>query len=300
MKKKLLVLVTLFITLYSVAYSQISKSIIDTTKVWSYVVVNGTASPNIPIHYRYEENRIGEEVIVNDTVYRRIFSYGIDCLIREENGVVYSRRGMPYYNEVDYVGDVAIYNFNFNVGDSMNYYLNDHGTIIPFTFYVYRVDSINIDNTWLKRIYFDDGDIWIEGIGSMGGFNRVELAFTDGGAYEAYTEYKLTCLHQNDELMYVFNNNYPECGTRVGLNDIQDDDFSVNIYPSIVDDYLNIESSVYPLQIRIIDIFGREVYGGRSYGKNVINCKSFNNGVYYFISQNKNKKIKTCKFVVSK
>lgn len=299
MKKKLLVFAILLLALNSVVYSQFSKYIIDTSKVWSYVVVSQTEAPYIPTTYRYTEMRIRDEVSFNDTLYRRIIAFGMNSMIREKDGIVYSRRSIPYTEDIFQQEDVVIYNFNFNVGDSMNYYYYDHGTIIPYTFYVSRVDSINIDNTWLKRIFIGN-DVWIEGVGSIGGFNWAELVFADGGYYGSYTYNVLTCIHQNNNLIYTFNDTYPECGTRVGLNDVEGKEFFANIYPTIVKNYLTVESSVYPLKIRIMDILGREVGKETVSSKKEINCSNLDKGIYNFIFEKGDGRIKTCKFVVSK
>lgn len=65
-----------------------------------------------------------------------------------------------------------------------------------------------------------------------------------------------------------------------GLKDINNDNIQVKVYPTIVDITLNIESSDYPLNLSIVDIFGREVFYERILSGRKIDCSKFEKGIY--------------------
>lgn len=64
-----------------------------------------------------------------------------------------------------------------------------------------------------------------------------------------------------------------------GINDI--DNNKINVYPTIVDNILNIESQNNKLILSIIDIFGRQVFSEKLSVNKSIDCSNLKSGVYF-------------------
>lgn len=77
----------------------------------------------------------------------------------------------------------------------------------------------------------------------------------------------------------------------IGLEDIEDDNMQVTIYPTLVDNMLNIESSQYPLCLSIVDVSGREVFSKIILSYQSINCNNLKRGIYYCIFRSKEKNV---------
>ena len=67
-------------------------------------------------------------------------------------------------------------------------------------------------------------------------------------------------------------------------------EISVKLYPTIIDDVLNISSTDYPLNITLIDLFGREVLKETLFYDKTINTSSLKSGYYTCKLNSKNNK----------
>ncbi|MBP1629234.1 MAG: hypothetical protein H6Q15_127 [Bacteroidetes bacterium] len=65
-----------------------------------------------------------------------------------------------------------------------------------------------------------------------------------------------------------------------GLKDINNDNIQVKVYPTIVKNILNIESSGYPLSLSVVDAFGREIFSETLSSNKSINCNHLKTGTY--------------------
>ena len=184
--KKFFLLLALAVAGIMQSHAQVSKNIVDSTKVWNNweVVTNGIRTNSYKIS--------SEQVELNEILYNKVlqqyhsdflldedFSYkGI--LIREDSGKVY----ILFEQQPD--TELLLYNFN---AEKDSYYKIPYiarGILSTDSFEDYKngfvvtsVDSIEIDNQQLKRItlnptsdnceYYEQIQ-WIEGIGSTMGF----------------------------------------------------------------------------------------------------------------------------------
>lgn len=105
--------------------------------------------------------------------------------------------------------DILLYDFNAQAGDSLGWKV--------YSAKVIQVDSFQLTNgEWRRKIIFDDGEYWIEGVGSLFGlFGSYQPPPFEGA-------YFLNCFRQNDELLLE---SLPVMGTDcdhiyTGINDL--------------------------------------------------------------------------------
>ena len=148
---------------------------------------------------------VGSETI-NDTIYRVVHTINcfappvteneFFCLIRQEGDSILLR-----YDDREYL----MYDFGLEVGDTFDRYLcfsegaigpGNLGTDTPLaTSTVTDVDTIEIISDSRRRIFLED-DIWIEGIGSVYSFAKMDYCITD-------VSDNLECFHRNAEQEYT-------------------------------------------------------------------------------------------------
>lgn len=280
--KRIIIIIALVLPMIS--FSQVNKSIIDTTKTW----YNGVSTMTGEYTNVY---KIKQDTLIENKSYNIVYqSYSGDSnysensrlifFVREDSNRVFIREN-GYLNPIS--DEYLVYDFNLNKGDTITVPLILGGHI--YSSYLLEkglmtidsVDSININGTLLKRLFISSsycyiyGEQWIEGIGSTQGL-------FEAGALIDLGKGKLNCLYQGDTLIY-HRGDSPNCIVNVGLEDI-DNGISVRLYPTIVNDALNISSSSYPLNISIIDLFGKEVLKETLYYDKAINTSSLKSGFY--------------------
>jgi len=201
----------------------------------------------------------------------------------------------PQYSTEEYL----LYDFSVNVGDTVSFYTL-WGERYPHmkTQVVESIDSILIDSHYRKRINFNtwywNQDSWIEGIGSTQGlFFAGSFDMVDG---MDWTE--LLCVHIDDKVIYQIDDDCyrPPWGNRIDENKKE----AFKIYPTVVDDFLYIETDKNSRHVdyKIINTQGQIMDSG-VLTSNAINVANLSKGFYLIvISDNASKKnIKTGKFV---
>lgn len=280
--KRIILIIALALPFISL--SQVNKSILDTSKTW----YNGVSHLNGKYTNIY---KIKQDTLIESKSYNKVYSYYSEdsnyleygrliFFVREDSNRVFIREIIyPYTISEEYI----VYDFNLNKGDTITVPVILGGDI--WSSYSYNrglitidsVDSVNINGTLLKRLFISseycyiEGEQWIEGIGSTQGLFEAGTVI-DGGTGI------LNCLYQGDLLIY-HRGDSPNCIINVGLEDVNND-ISVKLYPTIIDDVLNISSTDYPLNITLIDLFGREVLKETLYYDKTINCNTLKSGYY--------------------
>lgn len=140
----------------------------------------------------YNEIRVQGEITYDDIVYQNIGGFPVRAI------------GKQIVASIDDVGEVTLYNFGLNVGESLM-------TLVPYGDGSFRlapekviaVDTITLLNgTQARRQTFDDGLIDIEYIGASTGdfFRRIDLFMpvVEGS-------YRHLCCSVGDELLYEFS-----------------------------------------------------------------------------------------------
>lgn len=271
MKKGILLLTLVILSINT--FAQINKSIVDTTKVWSTIY---TYTPYIVRTYKY---KFSGDSMINGLKYYKVFQTSLH--VNDENNYSFSGIYLREDSNIVYCFEAGtesvLYNFNLNKGDSISLISRRIGEVVGAHLSVVdSVDTISINNTELKRIHLlnlgGSREILIQGIGNLSGL------FESGKYFELSSG--LACLEQAGELIYK-NDYYDNCYEFVGLEDINNDNIQLKTYPTIIDNTLNIESSEYPLNLSIVDIFGKEIFSEKILSNRKIDCSNLKAGTYF-------------------
>ncbi len=288
MRKTLFILFLSLIGLSSKdTYSQINKYLLDTTKQWNTFV--GYGNPGVSYTM---VNRIGEDTIVNNLTYKKVYTseywwdntslnnWTCNKLIREDSNIVY----LYFVGQENVFDEVIIYNFNLSVGDSFSAPKVSegrfYGSNLQNNLVVDSVDYIQIENIELKRIIFNAYNYeWIEGIGSMQGFLESNDPYVDPSTY-------LLCAYQNQENIY--HHPYADnCLISLDIDDIHQS-FNISIYPTLFDKEVNIESEAIDYSVGLYDIHGRDIYyNAHQKGNLQINTSDLSKGIYLILIRDK-------------
>lgn len=297
MKKLFVKLVPIWIfTLCSVlnifAQTEFSRNIVDTTKQWNEVAQSSetmtfaqrvsneyTVIDNIRYNYIEEADIYNEETDTWSDWRREIFQFSSfgslsNMLIREENGKIYTRTSQNSDEEQ------MIYDFNIDEGDTFVF------SLYGGSYIVYRVDSVNVNDNLLKRLYLkgisDENicDEWIEGVGSV---NYPLLYPFQSISMHAYG--KLLCVKQNNVTAFM-NPQYNTCYIPF-MNLESVDNTSIKIYPTLVKDNIYMVSdNNKPMDISFVNISGHIVKTIRTNGSKEIDISSLPSGIYNVIINN--------------
>ncbi len=290
MKKLFLILVICLITLSSkFSYSQVNKSIVDTTKQWNVLhTFTGTQELKKTTNlYRI----LSEDTIIDGRNYfklQKTINYDTNLTanwqtidwIREDSNRVYvftynntSCNGDSY----DFPREYILLDFNLSLNDTFhityeNYLAYSDPLVVSF------IDSVLIDNQYCKRIFFNgeyplypqSGVYWIEGIGSNGDFiNHYD---------HSHSTWNLLCAYKNNNIIY--DAGYGYCYMRLNTKEIEANNNQIKIYPTIIDKEINISSDKYPINLSVIDLFGREVFRKEIYNNRTIDLDFLKKDTY--------------------
>ena len=204
-------------------------------------------------------------------------------LLREENGKVYQYD--LYYDK-----EFLQYDFSMKVGDSISYFIFENMLVTT------TLDSIRetiIDNK-IHKIYYltnrEEGwwpvpEIWIEGIGSLFGLNRL----TPGYYCTGCNSRSLLCCLQNETLLY-HDTQYPACYHFEGYPfkiDTVNSSNSFQVYPNPTDGHFVVEATENNaiLGISVFDMVGKQIrlIEGKSEHKVTVNLSNEKKGVYFLL-----------------
>jgi hypothetical protein len=247
------------------------------------------------------------DTAINNLKYKKVYMQSYDSIPDFGRASYYSAIREDTLAEKVYMfalGDTMerlIYDFTLREGDSVRVsnfcpqlcYTPEWENMCPVPV-VEKVDSILIGDNYRKRIVITKEDqysdqwfelCWIEGIGSSNGpFTPLESCIVDGGFVGP-----LLCVHIDGELVYQ---PYAEiegldgCYSYNGLGEINDSYLeSINIYPTVADDVLNIEhSDIFDAGCKyfIYNILGKQVADGKL-DSNMINVSYLESGMYMIV-----------------
>ena len=291
MKKLSLILVICLVALSSkISYSQVNKSIVDTTKQWNVLhTFTGTQEfKKFTNLYRISS----EDTIIDNKVYLKLLkaadydtslavNWQTNNWIREDSNRVYiftysntSCNGASYYLPREYI----LFDFNLCLNDTFHITYEQY-ELHPEPLVVSLIDSNEIDNQYCKRIFFNGADplnpqwgvYWIEGIGSNGDFINQNDDFL-------HSTWNLLCAYKNNNIIY--DAGYGYCYMRLDTKEIEQDNNQIKVYPTIIDKEIHISSDKYPISLSIIDLFGREVLREEIYNNRAIDLDFLKKGTY--------------------
>ena len=284
------ILYFLFFTL-SFSYAQPYLPMLESDHIWSvdfYGIDGGIRTDQIQIE--------GSEVF-NGVSYYKFSSYSAVCYAREENGIVYQYSGSTSNPEH------IMYDFTLEIGDFFTFYWESclYG-IQPASggveFQVTNVETQFIAGLDRKVIELKDDptfpyftEYWIEGIGSMKGFDP-HSELIDAG------QTSLACFSVNGTT-HFFNGATACDNTALDINDFSSKE--IILYPNPVTNKsilsLPIEASVD--RIVILDIHGR-IIKDESLTKEyyIIDIMDYRSGLYFYYVFSNEKVLKTKQFIV--
>lgn len=137
------------------------------------------------------------------------------------------------------------------------------------------VDTVNIEETNLKRIFLYDGwrqEVWIEGIGCIYGLLHSGFHTSEDDSY-------LVCVFQDGENIYhdpFFNTCFIEA-TNV---QVPQKLANINVFPTLVQRSLTVSSEQYPVVVRVTDLLGRTYIKQVIREETTFSCSAFPPGFY--------------------
>lgn len=293
--KNLIIIIVLFIS--NLSYSQFLP-MLEEDHTWS-VDINGSLFGEDP--WRITENiSVSGSTIINDKTYKTVTNdhiSEINCLVREENGIVFR------YDET--INDeFVMYDFTLEVGDTFTFFQQEMYCSI-YGYIPSAAITVEVINTSIQFIagenrkviefgdFFQDEETWIEGIGSIRGFDYI------GIVWDIIDFTELVCFTNNVDT-YFFNGASSCDNTTLEIEDVSVN--SIVLYPNPVTNQsiLNLPLETLVNHITIVDINGRiikdEIINKDYY---IINNMDFPSGLYFYSVFNKTELIKTNKFIIN-
>lgn len=196
-------------------FSQSPYQIADTSKKWN-VFSYGIGSWGYFICGGTKCNKMGEVVYLGDDLYFNVMEsedslqldWDYNGYLREDtiNKLVY------YARSTDEIG--LIYDFDINVGDTVNIFNYHVLQGFSSTLICYSIDTVIINGSSKKRYSFyhnyldpeNPDEVWIDGIGSLYGVLNSGI----GGSGYVGGGFDLLCCSQNDTIIYM-NSFYGSC-----------------------------------------------------------------------------------------
>lgn len=247
----------------------------------------------------------GDTIISNET-FRKISISGQDRNSIDEtwtfwnsgyhgcyrNDIVNKR---VYYIPKDSIIEILLYDFNLNVNDTLpeTFVYNQSGYT---TITIDQIDSILINNTYLKRYHLDNagfgGQYLIEGIGSTLGLLSPITPFFEH-------HYILLCFKNDYDNLCYQDYNDPDCDL---ITEVQEENLNhtnIEIFPNPATNYLRIENPQNrDLSFEIFNTKGQIIKTiwkmENSYS---INISELNVGLYFIRISENGIRIKTLKFI---
>ena len=297
MKTKLLVLF-LFICCYS--YTQSYIPMLEEDNIWSVdEYVNILSNP--PIMYTITHQvTVSGDTIVDGKTYKRVFNNDGEthCLVREENGIVYKY-------SVTSTNEVILYDFTMELGETFTLPTdpdNQYCTTGGFNYFVPEIEVVDVSTQFIagedrKVIEFDfmigNGitETWIEGIGSVLGFDPIGLTLD-------ISDTALVCFTKNG-IIYFFNGATSCDNTTLGIDDLDRD--QIILYPNPV---TSISILQFPSEgivdlLKIYDVTGKVVKEEKVDKDYVlIDAMQYRSGLYFYQVFLENKLLKTEKIII--
>lgn len=247
--------------------------------------------------YGTSQISVGGSTTINNVEYKQVFTDDnqTSCLVREENGIVY------YLNEANQNGGERImYDFSLEVGDTFDNEFQiecvGYGTFV-YQPYVSNIEFQEIGGQERKIIEFTEFEnsdfiveTWIEGIGSLSGFDPFGMTFDN--------DIDLACFNDG-ETVTMFNGN-DECSFFI----MSVDEFllsQINITPNPVTEIatLTIPQEIQSANITVYDVNGKKLMQQDISEMNTtIDFSSLTSGMYFYSIYSENKLILTKKLLV--
>ncbi|MPM83593.1 hypothetical protein SDC9_130659 [bioreactor metagenome] len=277
MKTNFLFLLLLFPLM---TFGQQFESIVDTTKLWSHMLVSPSWGGPPPNTATTNFVKFTTDTMPGSVQYKKVLSasdsahlaWTLAGLIRED------ATGKVYYRNVQDTSEWLLYDFGAQVGDTVP--VNISATV-HVDMLVDSIDSVYIYNRFRKRILFENCyESWIEGIGSTCGM------LESGHSNLVGAQDFLLCFYKNDTLLYS-DSQFSFCYyNNVGLPETEET--KVRLYPNPVSgtSVLSIENK-FAMEHAIVEIYSiagekLRVMNINPDGKMIIDGSAFASGIYIY------------------
>lgn len=199
---------------------------------------------------------------LGDSLHNNISYSKISSSSDNDSGLLRVENEKVFFIPKDSIEEILLYDFSLEVGDT--FHLADNWFLFsPDFLVVSSIDSVLITiGNYRKRINFNIGNYWIEGIGAYSG------SITHPRYYESLSgEKNLICLKQNSEIIYekqsvcyITNNPKYGCDGLI-INTIEVEDISIKIFPNLLNDEteIQIESNSQIKEVKVFDLKLRSI-----------------------------------------
>lgn len=262
---------------------------------WTEYVTSmfGCTGPSSSVYF------VQNDTVIDGKTYKQILSrnysgtqpvYNYLGAIREENGKVFGK--FPYNYDMLPTDEVKMYDFNLQAGDSV-------ATNVPYSQLGYTkttvssIDTIKLLNgEQRKQFHLTNGDVWIEGIGSLSGFfTPFQPVMTCGVSRQ------LMCFVKAEEELYHNPAVYYSgaCGKLSALDNVSDESLKILLVPNPVSDWVTVRfvGQMSEWKLDLFDSNGHLVKQEllNSF-QNSVNLSSLRNGLYMYRLTEKGKLLK--------
>ncbi len=278
------------------ALGQPSDLLVDTNKIWSHLHISPDLGDPPPHTWTTDFIKFGQDTIINLNHYMRVFraldsnhlSGSLIGFIREDS------TSKVFYRSLLDSSERLLYDFNVQVGDTV--IINNYG--LPQSLIVDSIDSIFVYNKYMKRILFQDQEIWIKGIGSMYGVLQSGRGILTGSVDI------LLCYYEKDTLK-LSNQYFTGCYyNNVGIAETEKNEINITLYPNpivgtsaiVIEGNTDKENFV----LDIYSIIGTKVRTIIINNENqaFIKKTDFSSGLYFYKFTSSKSEIKSGKFVI--
>lgn len=270
-----------------------TKSILNKNSAWANLYC-GIGSSYIIGYAGTDYNKVGGDTVIEGISYKKLIKYDdrnrqnatLQGLIREENKKF-------FYKEI-FGKEFLLYDFSL---EAKQIFTLDYGTDTEVSFFVHKIDSVNIQDTQTKRMFItlpppyesNIEDIWIEGIGSI----KNGLLSPCYNRFWAGSLRKLLCYYIDETLVYqdtTLTNCYYDNNDLDYLNLILLGNTSIYIpkdtnrdifYPNPAIDVITLYNPKEIMRVEIFNLLGQNVYSKEiQHIENSINISFLSNGFY--------------------
>lgn len=289
------IIAILFIITFGI--SAHTQTLVKENKLWACTKESSSA----PGDYESYFIKFEGDTTISDLNYKKIWrsndslqtSWYIDGYIREDT----SKKVFLYPINKEYVfndnEEVLIYDFNLNIGDSIELPFNSEEYIYLKSIVYEKLE--NQTDSIMTFLFNSTTDMngyeiakWYERIGSKGGvLNGLNLTSIVGSYFS------LVCYYENNILNY-HNDNFTTCfpeGYPDAIYPISNKEF-YNLFFENGELYFENHSNIMnPINLKIYNTFGQLIFSQKVKNKNFIkvDVNNFDNGIYiYRIELNKN------------
>lgn len=249
------------------------------------------------------------KTIINDKEYSQIYEgynhpfsteiiYNADeskfiGVIREEDKRIYFAEYILSGDSIDISNEALLYDFNLNVGDTLECFQNHRVAEAPSAanfVTVTAIDSIQmVDGSLRKRFtvyhnYISGEPFIMEGVGASDGL------FYPCGSDNWHAYNRLNCMGTTDN--YIYSRSYHELGTEVppdatcynlfvGTEEVAYQ--SLTLQPNPTTGIVRLSESVYDVHLSVYSAIGQKVRDERAFNGSVIDLNGLASGVYFVV-----------------